>query len=1024
MSEISLLSNHPVNGNNRVSTATSGKANYVSATKQVQILIEIGSVKLGDLTVNKGEAADQFTAQERTALASAFEAVQGTAGEPALIALLTALASKEDSRPASTTIEITAADVATLKGKTNGALTAAVAAQRIIARAWLTAFAASTKPTATNFITIINGLIPSGSTSVEITMADGKTKYTISSASSASSALSAPSAPSAYLIVAEGDAPKYVIFADGTVAAVSDGKTQEGSDSFTVTLNGTSWEVKKVEAAVPLAAAAPSAVTLGTIKAGTATLDDYDKLTPDQKTALAKQLTPTQRILSFTEGSATYLVLVEDPDNDGKFTFASTKPDGKQWAHVVKNGNSWEVMVPGRLWGHNKIADATEQLAPQADSALARPPIHPSTTDAWSRYSLGIKRFDPAVRTALQEAITSGSGLDDTEIADLKAKLINAGMSAEDAEKLLTALKDGKINKKEAQDLGLTNNALFILIANGMNAANTSDTEIDLAELLEFVTVVEAYADPLGMTFAKAAEAYSKASSFRNVKVSELWDTRTKVVDWFSGITWAEADKAKLSTSVYDALSGKIIESVRRMIKDKVADGTLKSADNVAAFLLQLAMASMTGLYDTFGFTEGEITQLAVTPFRPKEVDMEGLLEWLKAGKVEEEGETVSSDDERESVQKFYKLISEEKFDNALKVAKKMKAGKGQALGELLQKLLDKAEYQRAYAVVMEAKDPELAKRFIIAAVTADFQGSSEYIEKLAMDANDPANTWLKSVRTAIGEHLLDLGRKKARDNDFVLAVERYLLAARFGEDVSANLTKAAKEEKGKGNDFAKSVDSRKSDTTVGYTTEMGTAYDQRKIKAAQGAVEYLEKLIAQNPQHPKKDDINKAIEAFRKITADSPVVAIARTVATGLYDSGGKPIGTPPIWTIRSGKNIQYFDAETGGKKLTVKTEDAADNKIRRYVEVEVGGTKTKYYLTVEPVDKPPPEGLTQAEAAHIDSLVANLFANDDDANSWLVNDTNNGPISLSADAAGLAKKAAALAYIRQQGKIKPPKK
>ncbi len=239
--------------------------------------------------------------------------------------------------------------------------------------------------------------------------------------------------------------------------------------------------------------------------------------------------------------------------------------------------------------------------------------------------------------------------------------------------------KDGKIDKNERTSVKLfVNNSngqpveikmadglsekYFDLIDRNMKAGAGEDAdsagEITAGEMEDAAAVVAEYADICGLSKKAAGLAYAQSSSFRDVDFKVLKRTKETVKGWLSEVDW-KADSEKLTAKLQQGLDGKVAKVFLDLIIKNVSK--FKSSEDVASYLIRLAMGSMTEMYDNFGITADEIAALnTVDEFTPNNVTKENLLKWFETGKVDPESEQDVAEDRDSSPVGLAKII--EKF--------------------------------------------------------------------------------------------------------------------------------------------------------------------------------------------------------------------------------------------------------------------------------------------------------------------------------------------------------------------------
>lgn len=297
--------------------------------------------------------------------------------------------------------------------------------------------------------------------------------------------------------------------------------------------------------------------------------------------------------------------------------------------------------------------------------------------------------------------------------------------------------KDGVLDKDERKGMEMVINgangspvkikvtsALAELIDASMNASGKGDGKITKEEMDKAARTIQRYAGLMEKSLEDAAQVYAQSATFRNLKFGELEKAKASIADNLTGISKDNYEKL-LKDKKYHA---DIIKAVGAYYNSK-PDAT---AQNIAAFMLRCAMASMTGMYTTFGVAALE----NMDSYNPGKVSEENLVAWLEKGEVEkEEGAegdeslAVSKTELQKTLQEieakkvdigelttYYKGLSKglklhpevtkamfrayegahNKDDQALEMAMKMKEGKDEALNRMIKKYIDKQEFEKA----------------------------------------------------------------------------------------------------------------------------------------------------------------------------------------------------------------------------------------------------------------------------------------------------------------------------------------
>jgi hypothetical protein len=260
--------------------------------------------------------------------------------------------------------------------------------------------------------------------------------------------------------------------------------------------------------------------------------------------------------------------------------------------------------------------------------------------------------------------------------------------------------------------------ALFSLIDRNMDASATTDdsadtiTEDELAKAADVIKQYGAALESKGMPAEGALNAYANASSFRNVPVSTLSDSRAEILTGISGITKETVDQ-KLSGYHADIL---------KAVRAYYTAHTDATADDIAGYLLRLAMASLTGLYEPFGVNEADLKNLE--RYSPDKVTEDNLLGWLKTGAVSgmEGGRSTAS---AQSISTLYtELIrarDDGKYEQVVEIVDKLipmlqqkPSETGLAIPSTGAKITWKDAYSSIISILMDKKE------LLLASVSAD----------------------------------------------------------------------------------------------------------------------------------------------------------------------------------------------------------------------------------------------------------------------------------------------------------------
>ena len=401
------------------------------------------------------------------------------------------------------------------------------------------------------------------------------------------------------------------------------------------------------------------------IKIGKTKKEVFDKAL---KNAKMPPLTDNQRILSFSENGAEYVILVER-DAEGNW-----KGPQKYYAETG-NGKTFTVRFDDdSMWSRDPEFKATEiTLKPSESSRHATYTTKKGATYAWEDKD-GDGKIDRNEADSVIQRVPGPNG------APIEIKGINA------------------------ENFDLTNQRM-----DAETKAAAGDDELDRSELEVRDAAIADFAEDLGMAPDKAHQAYHSSKFFRNVSRKELKETKGEIVAGLNGIG--------IKGLSLDAARGKLKELDYR---SNIIDVILKSWDSrkdrvnigreIAEEMLRCAMASLTGLYDVFGVKKEDLG--GISAFNPKKVTKGNLQEWLKTGKVEKEEEEVEEGEEVESVGgsisdpiKAAKKIAEAKnVDAVLKIYKKLNSSL-KSNSEIVQQV-----YQR---IAVDFNKPDNALGFV-----------------------------------------------------------------------------------------------------------------------------------------------------------------------------------------------------------------------------------------------------------------------------------------------------------------------
>ncbi|MFH1387319.1 MAG: hypothetical protein ABIH50_06625 [bacterium] len=400
------------------------------------------------------------------------------------------------------------------------------------------------------------------------------------------------------------------------------------------------------------------------------------------------------------------------------------------------NAKAAEIVTQGKIQAMQAAAEPApvpaapaKELAPAVAAPVAAPPVAPPPPAAFDANVIppGFRRV-----TVKYEGNTCYVDYKDEDKSETMGK---------------AELKTAVILDATGKEIGkLSDNFALFIDRHGDWETRGEDKEISDAELQDVIgVVVSLYAKELKMDYAKALSAYNNAKTFRNVRISELSETRIEATGWLNGVD------LKDETAVRKALNGKLSNALTEIViayisnnKDKKDAKPIDGSD-VASYLLRCSMATMTGVYDEYGVTEDIFKNMP--NFDPKEVTKNKFMAWFRGENVN--GEEESGNKEVELLRKKQNArVGIQDASTAADAVKKYEEARA-ILGEdndairiIVEKYLGEEKYEEAikfadklppalkkkcFADVIQTKQ----KAFVDKANSSDLSGAKVEIEAL-----------------------------------------------------------------------------------------------------------------------------------------------------------------------------------------------------------------------------------------------------------------------------------------------------
>jgi hypothetical protein len=349
-----------------------------------------------------------------------------------------------------------------------------------------------------------------------------------------------------------------------------------------------------------------------------------------------------------------------------------------------------------------------------------------------------------------------------------------------------TELASAVILNADGTELGPLSEKFALLADHGMVAGSEGlgNSSLTKEEMEAAAAVIGRYASGLGMSFANALAAYNSSASFRMISVAELEAASSEISGWLAGVDLTNAAAVREALKKH-AVSPTIIDNVTGFLAGKPG----ATADDVSAYMLRCAMASMTGLYDLFGVPEDALQGLRL--FDPTRVTKDKLVKWLQGQDISEDAEgSGSSQQADQSLQRLqsgqYGDYSDaEAFFNAHPELQNLDAAKRAVLEELAKqgKFEEALEFLAHHEILDTTARTQCLQAMIEQAIgRSNWNMAFKLIKMLDASANETKQTSLrKLIRRGLESMATDPSVTKAMIEQWLAQVDPTMSVAEQG---------------------------------------------------------------------------------------------------------------------------------------------------------------------------------------------------------------------------------------------------